>query len=362
MTESSSDNKPASSSTSGSEKRLYIALGVLALLGGALYFQSEGKKAEIKLHSGEQSAAAVPVLSVAESIKDTATKIVIEKPAGGPEGTAITPSEKHVLVKDGSDWKLSEPLSALANKTNVESLLTSLPKLKVKEQIATSAEAYAQYDLSDDKATHVTVFEGDKAAIDLWIGKSGGRGQTARIQGQDGVIVLEGYSSYLFARDTKGWRDTSIFKLESDKATRVDITSENGSFELKKEGDKWAGSFKKAKGGSFTPIKDFDSSKVDDLLRAYKALNASGFGDGKSLSDAGLEKPLAELAITIGDAKTQVQFGSTAEGSSRYAKLPAGEQIFTVSSWASDWAFAEESKFQKKKDAAPAAPSTDPLE
>lgn len=355
MTESSTDNKSPTSSASGSEKRLYVALGVLALLGGVLYFQTENRKAEIKTHSGETTATALPTLTVAESIKDTATKIVIEKPSDAAEGAAIAPPEKHVLVKDGENWKLSEPLSALANKTNVESLLASLPKLKVKEQIATSADSYGQYDLGDDKATHITVFEGDKPALDIFAGKSGGRGQTARIAGQDGVFVLDGYSSYLFARDTKGWRDTSVFKLETDKATRVDVVSENGSFEFKKEGDKWGGSFKKAKGGALAPIKDFDSSKVDDLLRAYKSLNAAGFGDGKSLSDAGLETPLASLTITIGDAKTEVQFGSTAEGSSRYAKLPSGDQIYTISSWASDWAFAEESKFQKKKDAAPPA-------
>lgn len=351
MTESSTENKAvATSSATGSERRLYVALGVLALLGGALYFQSEGKKAELKSRSGEFAAATLPALTVAESIKDSATKIVIERPSDAAEGAAIAPPERHTLVKEGSEWKLSEPLSALANQTNVESLLSSLPKLKIKEQVSNSTESYAQYDLGDDKATHVTVFEGDNVAFELFVGKSGGRGQTARLPGQEGVFVIDGYSSYLFSRDTKGWRDTSVLKLEAEKVTRVDVVNESGAFEFKKEGDKWSGRFKKGKAGALTAIKDFEPSKVDDLLRAYKTLNATGFGDGKSPADTGLETPLAELTITVGDNKTQVLFGSSAEGSSRYAKLPEGSEIYMISSWASDWAFAEESKFQKKKD------------
>lgn len=352
MTETSTENKPVTSSAAGSERRLYIALFVLALLGGALYFQTEGKKAESKSRSGELASATLPTLAVAESIKDSATKIVIERPSDAAEGAAIAPPERHTLVKEGSEWKLSEPLSALANQTNVESLLSSLPKLKIKEKVSNSAESYAQYDLGDDKATHVTVFEGDKVAFELFVGKSGGRGQTARLPGQEGVFVVDGYSSYLFSRDTKGWRDTSVLKLETEKVTRVDVVNESGAFEFKKEGDQWSGRFKKGKTGALSLVKDFESSKVDDLLRAYKSLSATGFGDGKSLADTGLDKPLAELTITIGDEKTQVLFGSNAEGSSRYAKLPEGSEIYTISSWASDWAFAEESKFQKKKDAA----------
>jgi hypothetical protein len=355
MTDSSNDKNTdsgsISSTRSGGEKRLYAALGILAVLGGALYFQTETKKDDIKAHTVGGDANELPKLGFTEEQKAKVTKIAIEKPASSKEGEEPASAQKYVLEKDGENWRLAEPVRALANKTNVESLLTSLPKFAVKERIASGTDTYPQYDLTDDKALHVTVYEGETPSLEFWAGKSGGRGQLARLKGQDGVYVIDGYSSYLFGRDTKGWRDLSIFKLETDKATRVDITNEHGQFELKKDGSAWVGKFKPAKGGSLTAIKDFDSAKVEDLLRAYKALNASGFGDGKSLADTGLEKPLSTLAITVGESKTEIAFGSTAEGSSRFAKLPSQSEIYAVSSWAADWAVAEESKFQKKKDA-----------
>jgi Domain of unknown function (DUF4340) len=358
MTESSNDSKPTSENTgtpsgrSGGETRLYAALGILAVLGGALYFQTETKKDDIKAHTVQGEAESLPKLSFTEEQKAKVTKIVIEKPASAKEGEEAAPAQKFVLVKDGDNWQLEEPQRALANKSNVESLLNSLPKLAVKERITKDAASYGQYDLGDDKALHVTVFEGETSTLELWAGKSGGRGQMARLKGQDGVYVIDGYSSYLFGRDTKGWRDLSVLKVDTDKATLVNITNEHGEFELKKDGSAWTGKFKKAKGGALAPIQDFDSAKVEDLLRAYKALNASGFGDGKSLADAGLEKPLARIVITAGDSKTELAYGSTAEGSSRYAKVPSSAEIVTISSWAADWAVAEESKFQKKKEAA----------
>lgn len=337
-----------------SSTKIAIAAGVLALLGGAFFVQQNQKKEERAAHSFEGQNADLPKLSITEEATKKITRLVIEQPPKEADpkkpGDAGKPASKHVLTKNGESWSLTEPLSALANQSNVESLLNNLAKLAIKERIAKGADSYAQYDVSDDKAVHVTAFEGDKAVVDLYLGKSGGRGQMVRVKDKEGVYILDGYSSYLYTRDTKGFRDLSIFKLETDKAVRVDIENEKGAFAFKKEGGSWKSDFKKAKGGA-SAIKDFEGSKVDDLLRAYKSLNASDFGDGKSAADTGLDKPTAKLVITLESGqKQEIHFGGTGEGSSRWAKVPEKETIFAVSSWASDWALADETKFQKKKD------------
>src|SRR5690606_26098464 len=86
--------------------------------------------------------------------------------------------------------------------------------------------------------------------------------------------------------------------------------------------------------------------------RAYKALNANGFGDDKKVEEVGLDQPLATVVIQLSDgAQRKLVFGANAESSSRWARTPDKEIIYSVSSWAADWAFAEESKFQKSEDA-----------
>ncbi len=258
-------------------------------------------------------------------------------------------------------------------RTTSRALLTNLTKVSVKERVASGSSAYEMYDLTDDKALHVQAFEGDKVVVELWSGKNGGRGQMARLAGQDGVFSLDGFSSYSYARDTKGWRDLKIVEVDTDAATEVTIQGEKGEFSFvksavgptKKDADAdkpdaakadaekaaWSGKFKKAKVGALLPIKDFDGGKVLDLLRAYKTLNATAFGDDKSLIETGLDKPLSVLTIKSAGGETRLLFGSTSEGNARWVKVDGRDAIYAIGSWAADWAVAEEGKFQKKADA-----------
>lgn len=335
-----------------SDKKLYISLTVLAVLGGALYFQNQSAAADRKAHSYE-GMTNLPALSISEEDTNAVTRIVIEQPA--KEGDDASPASKHVLVKDGDNWRLEEPVKATAHQANVASVLKNLQELKVKERLTSDGDlqaAYAKHELTDDKAVHATFFAGEEKKHEFWFGKSGGRGQTARWTGADGVYLVDGYSSFLYTRDTKGWRDLSIFKFEPDDVTAVTIENEHGSYELKKEGEEWTGKLKKAKAPAATKIKDFEGSKVEDMLRAYKALNANGFGDGKKPEEVGLDEPLATVVIQLSDgAQRKLVLGANAESSSRWARTPDKETIYSVSSWAADWAFAEESKFQKAADA-----------
>lgn len=336
------------------DKKLYLSLAVLAVLGGALYYQNQSAAADRKAHSYE-GMTNLPSLSITEEDTKALTRIVIEQPAKEAKDGEEAKATKHVLVKEGDEWRLEEPLKARGNQANVESLLKNLAGMKVKERLSSGADAqaaFAQYDLTDDKAVHATFFAGDEKKYEFWFGKGGGRGQTARWDGADGVFVVDGYSSFLYTRDTKGWRDLSIFKFEQDDVVAVTIENEHGSYQFDKDGDEWSAKFKKAKAPVAAKLKDFEQSKIDDMLRAYKSFNASGFGDDKKPAEVGLDEPLATVLIRLDDgAQRKLIFGSNAEGSSRWAQVPEKEQIYTVSSWAADWAFAEESKFQKAKDA-----------
>jgi len=359
----------------GPEIKLYAAAGVLVLLGGAFYLQKQEQKKETLAHASAGAEKDLPKLEFSEDAKGKVTKLVIEKPA--KDGDKPEPATRHVLTKEGESWRLLEPVNALANQNNVDSALTNLTKVSIKERVASGSDAYEMYDLTDAKALHVQAYEGDKVVFELWTGKSGGRGQMARVAGQDGVFGLEGFSSYSYARDTKGWRDLKIVELDADAATEVSIQSDKGDFSFvksavvakkadaaadkaaadsagsdKDDADKaaWSGKFKKAKTGALVPIKDFDGGKVLDLLRAYKTLNATAFADGKTLAETGLEKPASVLTIKSAGAETRLLFGSTSEGNARWVKVEGRDTVYAVGSWAADWAFAEESKFQKKAD------------
>lgn len=331
--------------------KLYAALGVLALLGGAYFLQFKSQKEESVSHSSQAAATNLPKFGVDEATAEKVDRIVLTKPAVEAKGEAeAKESVEIVLVKKGDKWRLSKPVDYAANQKNVESLLGNLPKLSLKERVASSKESYGTYELDDSDALHVVVSAGDKALADFYVGKSGGRGQSMRIAGTDGVFIVDGLSKYLFDRDTKGWRDLAILEVEPEKVTKVVVENEIGTFTFTKDGTTWKDELKKAKGGT-AKVKEFEPSKVDDLVKAFKTVSASGFGDDKTLMDAGLADPRAVVKLTTeSGSEVTLLVGSDGENSSRWAKVPDKDQIFAVSSWVSDWAVADETKFQKSKE------------
>ncbi len=339
------------------ENKLYISLAVLAVLGGALFLQSKKEKEEAASYTLSGQAAALPKIELSDDDLKKIDKITLSKPAGDA-GAAVEVE----LTKTGEDWKISKPIEASANQPNVKSLLDNLKSLKATELIDATKGSYGKFGVSDDKALHAVFSKGNGVALDLYFGDSGGRGQMTRIAGKDGVYATKGYSSFLYARDVKGWRDMAILKFEDTDVASVAIDNTNGSFAFSfDKGKTTKNEFKKGKDAAAAPIKNFDDSKPVDLLRAYKALNADNFADkGKTEADVGLDKPVATIVFTLKDgAKRQVRFGATAEGSSRWAKVTGSDEIWSVSSWAVEWATADEKKFQKTEDKKPGSSDAD---
>src|SRR5207344_2308 len=146
-----------------------------------------------------------------------------------------------------------------------------LKRIEVKELIDSSKDSYGKYKVSDDKALHVVAYKGKDVALDAYFGEDGTRGQMTRLAGKDGVYAVKGYSSYLFNKDAKSWRDKTIFKFEEKDVQKVTLQNENGTFTFEKAGEDWKTKFSKPKSDSGKEIEKFDKTKVESLVRAYKA-------------------------------------------------------------------------------------------
>lgn len=344
-----------------SSKKLYISLAVLVALGFGLLLQNKSKKQEAKTYSYEAKVADLPKLEISEDTKKAIDRIelVVPKepkkdkdgePESEPTPADLTP-DHFVLVKQGEEqWALQEPGSFKANASNVQSLLDNLVKLKVVESVASGTDTYERWGVTDAKALHVVAKKGAETVIDAYFGEDGSRGQMLRLAGKDGVFAANGYSRFSYNKDLKGWRDKTIFKFEDAQVAKLTVKNENGEFAFTKQDDKWTSLFTAAGAKAGAPIERFKDTKVGDLLRAYKALNAADFGDDKQPDAVHLNPPLASVTVELkdGGAKHELLVGDTAEGGTRYVKTADNAQIYTVSSWAGDWAIAGVDKFQEK--------------
>jgi len=338
------------------DKRLTIAVVVLAVLGGALYLQKRAEKREEATYTLQSGSAKLPTFGIAEAQAKSIDQLTIQQAS-----TDAGVGTKVVLKKEGEEWMLVEPVKAKANASNVDGLLDNLKALSLTEVVSDSAESYSQYGVSDT-ALHVVANKGDEVIADLYFGQGGSRGQMMRIAGKTGVFGVKGYSSYIYTREPKQWRDMQLLKFDDKQVKSVEIDNEHGAFVFtkaaeKKDGDEadkkttWAGKFRKGKAGALAPIARFESSKVEDMLRAYKDLNALDYAQNKSPVDTGLDSPTATLTVTLEDgARRVLKLGKTGESSNRWATTEGNPEAFTISSYAADWVTSNVDKYQKPEE------------
>jgi hypothetical protein len=316
------------------EQKIYAATGVLVVLLGGLWIAQKSAKDDAMAHSLSATTAQLPEIKLPADDADKVTKIEIKNADKG----------EVVLEKQGDAWKLTKPVDYPANQQNVKTLIDNVKEIRVKDSIDTGKSQYATYDLEGEKAVHVQLYKDAAKAVDLYFGKSGTRGQMTRVADKDGVYVASGYSSYLYTRDVKDWRDREVMKFEDSNVVSATLSNSNGNFSFSKgEGDKWSGTYKgKA-------INGFDQEKVKDMLRAFKALSADDFGESdKTPADTGLDKP-SSIAIKLKDegGTLKVNVGKEVSGKGRYAQKEGNPTVFILSTYVSDWVVAAESKFQK---------------
>jgi hypothetical protein len=327
------------------DKLIILGVLVFGLLGFLVYKQSEKDKA-----IGQPTVTAKDFPTV--SAPDDVDKISI---VNGDKGEVVlekTADPNAAATADGGAggvWKLTKPIVAAANQQTVKDLIANLKELKVESQVNLKLDDDVRKDKQLDAAhgVHVVAWKGADKKVDETFGKSGQAGELVIVASKpDQVWAAKGYSSYLYTKEAKDYRDKEILKFDDGNAAQVTIVNTHGTLSFTK-GDKWVGTLNK------NPIESFSEDKVKDLLRAYKALNADDFGDGKSLAETGLDKPDATVSIVLRDGagKYDVLVGKTATGQNRWAKRGDSDTIFQVGAGAGDWAVADGSKFSASTDA-----------
>jgi len=261
--------------------------------------------------------------------------------------------------KGGDQWKIVKPLTAEANQGYVKTMLDGLEKLEIQDVITRQADAYSKYDLDGDKAVHLVAYKGADKLIDMYFGKSGSRGQMARINGKDGVFVVKGFQSYNVARELKQWRNTDVWKFEDKNLVSVEVENDNGKFSFSKNDDKWSATFLKRDDKDQLASKAdkwdrFDESKVKSMITSFKTLRATDFADKDA--DTGLADPVKTGGLMVFRFKDNapdkiLRIGKKSKNEDRYAEAQGGDgTIYILSSYTAKWGAAKPSEFEKPDD------------
>ncbi len=267
-------------------KTTILLVVLLALVGGYLFVTRDKGEAETKTEEH----------SLVDVKKDDVSKVVIT-PADGKqivlEKSAAKPVTKTMMnATGGADWRLTQPVNALADAAEVTGLLDAVIGLKSAAQTTAGGTGL------DKPQFKVEMTAGGKATT-LLVGKKLGAtgGLYVKVDGKDKAEVVPSDLLTKLDRPASAYRQNKLVEAATSDMQQLQLTLKDGStITLAKRGIDWE---------ITSPAKiPAESSAVSDILFGITALKATEWVEDPS-DAVGLNKPSAVVSFSTQAATTQ---------------------------------------------------------
>ena len=311
---------------------LLVAVGVLAVLGGALYWSNRRQKADAAKPATDTTPK---ILSIPD---DQITQVTLKKTGG----------DTTVLDKSaGGKWQITEPKPMRADQDAVKSLVTAVGTLNGDTTVTDKATDLSAYGLSTP-ILDVTVTKKDGKSQDILLGDDTptGGGTYAKLAGNPHIYTIASYVKSNIDKSSNDLRDKRLLTFDQDKVTRVDLQPAGGpAIEFGKDNQNdWQ--ILKPK-----PLRA-DGSQVDELIRKLKDAKMDA-----AISDEDAKKAAAAFAsgtkvatATVSDANgTEELEVRKDKDKNYYAKSSAVPGIYKVTADVGDGLDKKLDDFRNKK-------------
>jgi hypothetical protein len=263
--------------------------------------------------------------------------------------------EQVVLSRVDGQWRVTAPIDADADQSNVDSALNRLADLRIVRVVANKPENYARLQVDDANAVQVTAKGETETLADLKLGKYANGMTMVRIGDREEVFGASGSLRYAFDRELKSWRNRKIVDLDSANVQSIRFHSGNGTFEFERDQDGWK-TLQAPKA-----LRAVDPKKVTALVSMASRLSASDFAPADvSAARAGLNEPKAEVTLVAKDDPQPivVELGDeTGNAAQIYARRSGNPNIYVISKYLADRLQPDAKAFERTEEQAPSAPA-----
>lgn len=308
---------------------LVLALGLLVVLGGAVYYTRENPPEP----------------------EDTRPKLVDTEDDNVQEVVIRTPEGETLTLRRGEDdkWEFGPPLTIRADDPQIGFLITNLASMNADRVVGDEVEDWAPYGLEGEGGLSVEAKfkEGDPIKIIFGAETPTGSGIFARIDSDPRLFTVYSYIKSSFEKKPFDLRDKKLLKVDSDKVSRVTVTAGGKTIEFGKSGsDDWQ--ILKPR-----PLRA-DNYTVGDLARsAYNAqmsavIEEGGEAPGKPSGKYSFDKPFA-LVEVVDEAGAHLLTIAKGDDDIYYAKSSDAEGIYEISSLTAKGFDKELKEFRNKK-------------
>jgi uncharacterized protein DUF4340 len=203
---------------------------------------------------------------------------VMVTPAGG---------KRMVLEKTGIEWRLTEPVAAPADSFAVDSLVSALGNMKVRDQVeggdanamGTANPRYAVELQTADKTFKFNV--GNRSVV--------GNNLYVQLAGDKKVAVVAGDLMDQLEKPYTNFRQSRLFSAAAANIRQIEISKPDLKLVLQKPGNDWE---------VVSPQKmPAEASEISDITSAITSLSAAEFVDESDVPAALLPKSNSKLTI-----------------------------------------------------------------
>jgi hypothetical protein len=254
-------------------KSLLIAVGILAILGGAVYYTKENPP----------------------SNDDDNPKIVSVDKEKVQELTISRPGHDPLTVQRGDDkkWKFGPPLTIPADSNSVGFMADSAASLEAERVVEENIPDWKPYGLDEPSLTlEVKVDGGESHRVLFGRETPTGSALYARLDGDPRLFTVSSYSKTNFEKDVFELRDKKLLRADPDKISRVVLDAGGRSIEFGKSGETNWQILKPQ------PLRA-DNFTVGDLVRAVQNAEMTAVAEEGQASGSKYDfsKPLAAVEV-----------------------------------------------------------------
>ncbi len=299
---------------------LVIAVVLLALLGGAVWYTRENPPAD--------DDAAPNVLDLEE---DAIRAVTLQKKGSEP-----------ITVVRGTDdeWEFGGGLEIAADDSSIGLMIGSLASLNADRMVAENVLAWQPYDL--DEPVLSVRYDLEEGGGELQFGRDTptGSGVFARLKDDPRLFTVYSYNKTSFEKAVFDLRDKRLLRLDDDSISTVTVRA--GGRELgftKEKGDWRIVKPRELRADDFT---------VGDLVRAVRTAEMTEvLEEGEASGEYSFRRPLATVRVT--DSGGEHELVIAKDGDTYYARSSGHEGIYEVSSTLSESLDKPVEDFRNKK-------------
>jgi len=138
-------------------------------------------------------------------------------------------------------------------------------------------------------------------------------------------LVLAGLAAYVFMFERGDrWEEGQVHNLPTKDATRVEVTTADGSMVIEKRGDEW---YLTSPGKGLAREDD-----VERMVEAVGKFTPKGKREGEDLSDVayGLTDPAVKAKVSYGSKSSELWIGEEAVAGEFYARVPGDDSLYFI--------------------------------